>query len=72
MTTAMHEIQADAMKLVNVRLLSAIEACDWVAVVRLTERLAELANNGMYHASKEKMAAISAFALNGHTEREAY
>lgn len=68
MTQAMHAIQDEAMQLVNIRITAAIEACDWVAVARLTEGLRDLAERGMYHTSKERLASINAFALNGHCE----
>jgi hypothetical protein len=47
----METIQSDAMRLVNIRITSAIEVCDWVVVHRLTEQLLELAVRGMHRNS---------------------
>jgi hypothetical protein len=60
MTRAMHEIQAEAMRLVTVQISGAVEACEWASVFRLAERLQELAQRGLYHASLERAKTIGA------------
>lgn len=49
---------------------SAIEACDWVAVHRIAAQLEEIAQRGLYHASREKLAETTAFAMRGHAETD--
>lgn len=65
-TRAMHEVQCDAMKLVGVRLPSAIEVCDWVAVNEYANQLTEIAARGLYHAAQEKQRETSEFAMRGY------
>lgn len=67
---AVHEIQADAMRLAIVRIPDAIQACDWVSLHRLAERLDELAQRGLHHAGLERAKSIATFAMGGHAERE--
>ena len=69
---ALEVIQTDAMRLVNVQLLSAIEAGEWAAVLRLSEQLQEIAERGMYHTAQTKQQEISALAMrNYRSEPEA-
>lgn len=66
MTRAMHEIQSDAMRVTQIRLLSAIEACAWVEVTKCCEALEEIAQRGRYHAAQERQQEISKFALGNY------
>lgn len=66
---AVHEIQAEIMAICN-RLAGCAEAEEWLGVHNLSERLADLAHRGMYHASQKKAKEIAAFSLNGHRETE--
>lgn len=70
MTRAIHEIQSEAMRLTQVKVLGAIESEDWVALSHLADQLKELAARGLYHASQSRLSEITQFALNGHCERE--
>lgn len=67
---AIHEIQSDMMRLLDVKLKQAIEAENWVGVGRLADQLKELASNGIYHSQKAKIQEIGRFAMNGYSERE--
>lgn len=66
MTRAMHEIQYDAMRLVQIKLLSAIEANAWTFVKQYASELAEIADRGLYHAAQERQAEVSAFAMKNY------
>lgn len=66
MSRAMHEIQSDAMRLAQVELIGAIESCEWATVLRLTERIDDLAQRGLYHASQDRQKEITAFAMQGY------
>jgi len=70
MTTASQSIQAEASQLVTVRILGAVEAGDWAALARLTERLGELAARGLYHQSLERARTMAGFAMAAHQETE--
>jgi hypothetical protein len=65
-TRATHEVQSDAMKLVNVRLLSAIESCDWIAVHECGYQLCEIANRGLYHAAMERKGDVAKLAMQNY------
>jgi hypothetical protein len=71
---ALHEIESEAYKLVRVQILGKIEdadaaeGVDWSGVLRLAERLKDLAERGIYHQSQQKETA--AFALGNHREPE--
>jgi hypothetical protein len=67
---AVHEIQSEVVRLATVNVTGAADACDWVALHRLAERLAELAERGLYHASQEKARGMASFAMNCHAESE--
>lgn len=72
MTRAMHEIQSDAMRLIEVRLKGAIESCNWAAVNNYASQLADIAQRGLYHQSQEHMKDITAHAMRNYEgEREA-
>jgi hypothetical protein len=69
---ALETITADATKLVQVRLLSAVEAGDWVAVHHLSEQLQEIAARGRHHAAMARMGEVNKVAMASHAgEREA-
>jgi hypothetical protein len=70
MATAMIEVQRDAMRLVNVRLLAAVEAAEWAAVHNLAQQLQEIAQRGLYHASQARLQDIAKVAMGNHRETE--
>jgi len=69
-TRAMHEVQSDAMRLINIRLLAAVEACEWLSVHQLSHQLCEIAERGLYHAAMERQGDIAKFAMGDHIEPE--
>lgn len=68
MSRALQEIESDCMRLVQIRLLGAIEARNWVVVNRIADELKELANRGLYHTSQSRLKDVGKYAMNGHTE----
>lgn len=70
MNKAIQTIQNEAHLLTTVRVLAAIESCDWVALSRLAERLGELAERGLYHNSLERAKSMASFAMGNHAEVE--
>lgn len=69
-TAAMHAVATDAIRLVEVKIMAAIEAREWPVVYRLSEQLQEIAQRGMYHQSREKMPEVNKLAMGSFQERE--
>lgn len=69
MGRAIHEIQSDGFALLQ-KLAGALEAENWLGVHRLAIEFDEIAQRGMYHASRERVAEVNQHALGTHQEKE--
>jgi hypothetical protein len=67
---AIHEIQVEAMRLLQVNAPDAVDGRNWASLHRLCERLAELAQRGFHHEAMLRQSEITRFAMNGYSEPE--